>query len=97
MTNLIQTGLSLDNKLIIGNVFRFHETHGIPLDILFNCLIDRNSIPDWISFYNEAVAAGMQHIRIISKLSEAIDDSFGTEYRTKIISKLNMIFNKSAV
>lgn len=89
---LIQVGVTSDGKQVYAGVFSFYETHGIPLDIIFNCAIDQNWIPCWISLYKEAFSSGMKHERIISKLNEAILDSYGIEYRDLVINNLNRIF-----
>lgn len=88
---LLLSGESED-KTIINNVFHFYETHGLPLDVIFICLMERNIVPNWINFYQAAIKAGMKHSRIISKLDEAISDSFGKEISDVVISRLDSIF-----
>ena len=85
------TGKTETGTLVISGVFRFFETTGIPLDSLFDCFKQRNMIPDWISFYLEAVEAGMKRDRILSKLEPAIIDSYGPEFANKIIDILSIM------
>jgi alanyl-tRNA synthetase len=91
-----QTGLTLDGKPVLSGVYQFHETHGLPLDIIFSLFEERNWVPDWIDFYNSALKAGMKHKRILSKLSEALTDSFGKEWEQVVISNLDKRFGKNA-
>lgn len=83
------TGYTTDGKPVYGGVYKFYETHGIPLDIIFNIFIERDWIPDWIDIYKSALSGGMKHDRIISKLEEAISDSYGKEYCDAVISRLD--------
>ena|SRR5579885_1614453 len=91
-TGLSQTGITPEGKRVMNGVYKYYETHGLPLDVLFTVFIRKDWIPDWISFYQEARAAGMEHSRILSKLEEAISDSFGKEWSDLVILKLNQIF-----
>ena len=88
---LIQVGITADNKKVIGGVWKTFETHGLPLDIIFTICIQKESVPDWLSLYEEMKFSGMKHERILSKLEEAICDSFGKEFSDVVIFKLNQI------
>ncbi len=83
------TGKTVEGQLVLAGVYKFYETHGLPLDVIFDLLQARNSIPDWSAFHSEALKAGMKHDRIISKLAEAISDSFGAAYRDEVVRRLN--------
>lgn len=76
----------------MSGVYRFYETHGMPLDEIFDLFRAKNIMIDWIDFYKDARKAGMQHSRIIAKLEEALYDSFGKEFGAVVISRLNEIF-----
>ncbi len=89
-----QTGITFDGKPVLSGVFQFHETHGLPLNIILSIFQEKNWMPDWIDFYNSATKAGMKHKRILSKLSEAIVDSFGKEWEKAIISRLETLADK---
>lgn len=91
---LYQSMVSTDGKPVYAGTYKFFETNGLPLDILFSCFKEKGWIPDWIDFYLSAMSAGMEHKRIISKLEEAISDSFGKEWTNQVISRLNQIFKK---
>ena len=90
---LKQTGLTTDGKSVYSGTYRMCETVGLPLDVLFSCLKEKNALPDWIDFYQTAQQAGMEHDRIISKLEEAISDSFGKDFSDRVIFTLDKIFN----
>ena len=81
-----ETGLA-----VVSGVFRFYETHGLPLDILLDALRMKGAIPCWISFYREALVAGMKHDRIIAKLREAISDVFGDGMATYVCDRLERL------
>lgn len=89
---LTQTAITTDNKPVYGGVYKFYETHGLPLDVIFISFIEKGWMPDWIDYYKSSLAGGMQHSRILSKLEEAISDTFGKEFCDVVISKLDNMF-----
>lgn len=91
-TIIFQSGVTSDNKKVISGIYKMFESHGIPLDVIFSLLKERNIIPDWINLYRDCRRSGMGHDRIISKLEEAINDSYGKEFGIQVIYNLNLIF-----
>ena len=85
-------GETTDGKDVIDGVWKTYETHGLPLNIILDLCIRKNWVPDWISLYKQMRYSGMQHSRILSKLVEAINDSFGKEFCDVVISRLDQIF-----
>jgi hypothetical protein len=87
-------GRTEDGKDVYGGVYQFFETHGMPLDILFSILHDKNAVPCWMSFHREALAAGMKHERILSKIDEALSDAHGPGFRDAVIKRLQALHAK---
>lgn len=89
----IQTGTTTDGKPVMSGIYRFYETYGLPLDIIFDVFVKKDWVPSWIDLYKDCQLAGMSYNRILSKIGEAISDSlFGKEYSDIVISKLDTIF-----
>lgn len=84
-------GKTEKGQVVFAGVFRHYETTGLPLDVMFDCFRQMNAIPDWLTFYVEAVRAGMKHDRIIAMLDTAIADSYGAEFRDVVIERLTTI------
>ena len=84
-------GKTQSGTLVVGGVFNFFSTTGLPLDVLFDCLKQKNMIPDWLVFYVEASSSGMKHNRIISVLETTISDSYGAEFSKIVIDRLELI------
>ncbi len=84
-------GKTIDEQLVIRGTYAFYETYGIPLDVLFEVLKSHKCIPDWIDFVKEAKDAGMNISRIISKLDEAITDSYGSTMRDVVIKRIEKL------
>jgi hypothetical protein len=91
---LTVVGETTDGKIVLANVYRFFETHGMPLDILLGMLLTKNAIPCWVSFYKEALAAGMKHERVLSKLDEALSDVFDPSFRDVVVERLRILHTK---
>jgi hypothetical protein len=85
-------GYTENKEPVMGGVWSAYETHGLPLDIIFDVCIQRKWIPGWPDLYKDMKKSGMEHGRILSKLEEAINDSFGKEYGAVVISRLDEIF-----
>ncbi len=85
-------GYTEANETVVGGLWKIYETHGLPLDIIFDVCKQRNWIPGWIDLYEDMKKSGMEHGRIFSKLEEAINDSFGKDYSGVVISRLSEIF-----
>ena len=84
-------GRTEDGKTVYAEVYKFYETHGMPLDILFAMIRDKNAIPCWMSFHREAKSAGMKHERVLSKLDEALSDVYGASFRDVVIKRLQAL------
>lgn len=89
-------GETTDGKKVVDGIWKTYETHGLPLDILFTLCIRKEYIPDWISLYKQMLHSKMEHSRILAKLEEAINDSFGKEFCDVVISRLDQIFKEPA-
>ena len=85
-------GYTTNNEVVVGGLWKTYETYGLPLDVIFDVCIRRNWIPSWIDLYKDMIDSKMEHGRIISKLEEAINDSFGKDYCGAVISRLEKIF-----
>ena len=85
-------GQTPEGVLMVGGTYKFFETHGVPLDVLFGLLKERNRMPSWVHFYLEARDAGMKHDRILSKLDHPIVDVYGVEMRDIVFQRLSDAF-----
>jgi hypothetical protein len=84
-------GKTEEGQLIVAGVYRYYETTGLPLDVMFDCLRQKGAIPDWLTFYVEAVRAGMKHERILAKLDPALVDAYGFAFRDVVIERLELV------
>jgi hypothetical protein len=89
---IIQVGETIEGKIVVDGIWKTFETHGLPLDVILTLCLTKKWVPDWIMLYTQMISSGMEHDRILSKLVEAINDSFGKEFCDVVISRLNQIF-----
>ena len=82
------SGKTSDGKTVVRGVYKFYETQGTPLDVLFETLRNQGCVPDWGIFVLDAVEAGMKPERVISMLDSAIVDSFGSAMRDVVVVRL---------
>lgn len=84
-------GKTTNEKFIVDGIWKCFETHGLPFDVLFEICIHRNWIPDWTLLYNQMLSSKMEKERILSKLAEAISDSFGKSFCDEVLKRLEKI------
>lgn len=92
-----RSGTTADNKPVVQGSYSLYETHGIPLSIVFLSLMDKECVPDWIDVYLTCENRGMIHERIIAQLSEAILDSFGSEWEKVVIANLEYFYKSRKI
>lgn len=81
-------GKTTDGKIVVADIAKLYFEQGLPLVFIFDELQNNNSIPSWPHLYDEMKANGMTHERIIHILNEQIFESYGKEFRDKIIKRL---------
>ena len=86
-------GETTNAKILVDGIWAMYETHGLPLDIIFDLCIRKEWMPDWIELYKQMRDSGMKHSRILSKLEESINDSFGKEFGDVVILRLSNYFS----
>lgn len=87
-TLLTVVGKTTDGKLVVDGIWKCFETHGLPFDVLFDVCLQRDLMPDWMLLCNQMVKSGMDRERVLSKLSEAICDTFGKAFCDEVVRRL---------
>jgi hypothetical protein len=65
--------------LVIGGVYQFMETYGMPLDAIFDSLNNNGMIPSIYHLQNDAARAGANVERFNERIRLAWLDSYGTK------------------
>jgi hypothetical protein len=91
MTDLHITGKTPEGKLVLGGVFSFYETHGLPLDIILSQLWEKNALPDWIALVADMIKAGRPLDRTMEAIEAAVYDAcYPMDVRDQIIDRLHV-------
>ena len=85
-------GVTESGKHVVGDLFLYFDTIGLPLADIFSICIKNDFQPCWISFYKEALEHGWKHKTIMVRLHDAITDSYDKEYASIVINRLNSYF-----
>jgi hypothetical protein len=88
-------GKTKDNQSVVSGIFKFFDTSGIPLFVIFELCKQYNWLPSWIDFYKEGINQGWKHETILLRLEEGMQDIYEKEFIEEVIERLNKIF-KSA-
>lgn len=81
-------GYTEDNRSVYNGIFYMFDTKGIPLDIIFFGLLERNFQPSFMEFVNEARQAGWKDKTIYNRLHGAILDVYGQDYWFEVKKRL---------
>jgi len=85
---MTKVGETQDGKDVLSGVFPMEDTEGIPLPIVLGFLNDRGFMPSWLDYYHEARCHGWKHKTIIRKLSESVEEIYGSDFRDVVIERL---------
>lgn len=85
---LKEAGRTVVGTTVVTGVYRFFETHGLPLDVLVDGLRERGYMPAWETIVDDTVAAGMERSRAISKVLEAASDVYGARFASEVEKRL---------
>lgn len=74
---IVEIGKTKNGESIVGGVYAFYETHGVPLsDILFRLWNSyQRTLPDWERLIDDMTLAGRPRQRSIDTVSAAIADA----------------------
>lgn len=69
-------GRTESGAIVVGGVYAFFETHGVPLsDIIASLRRDHNMMPDWTDLVLAMMTAGRSRERAIEAVSSAVRDA----------------------
>lgn len=77
---LKQIGETIDNAMVVSNVFKLYDTNGVPLELIVEEFKANNVIVAWDVFYEDALKAGWKESNIEAKMLAAINDNYDKEY-----------------
>ena len=85
-------GQTDDRQFVVAGVGILYFEQGLPPSVIFDSLKAFNLIPSFQHFYEELKTNGMSSDRIVHLLNEHVFESYGPEFRDKVISKLKLSY-----
>jgi hypothetical protein len=76
-----------DGKVVVGNVFAAYNSRGIPLEIIFEALRRKDSIPCWVSFHKDARGCGWKDEKILTTVEQVLRD-IGYPQADEVVARL---------
>ena len=73
-------GKATDGRLVVSGIYRFKETHGLPLDMILESVNSKNLIPSWLHLVREAKDAGINISKFMTELESSVVLVYGKEY-----------------
>lgn len=74
--NMREVGKTTDGRLVVAEVYRFRETHGLPLEFIAEALLSQGIVVSWKHYLLEAIDAGMKPSRILAEISSVLSDIY---------------------
>ena len=79
-------------RLVSGaEVWRWHATHGVPLEISLPMLADRGLVPTWDTLLDYAHKDGANEKTLIRRLQSAAQDAYGKDVGRVISERLSLL------
>lgn len=85
---LVIDGVTTDGKYVVKGIYKFYETHGVPLADILNFLIKNNLVVNWLEFCRDAlnkIKSKKAKNKIASLIKEAVIDSYDKNDSDNII------------
>ena len=74
---------------MLGRVYRFYETFGIPFSVIFDVFAKHGAYPCWITLYEDGLSAGIKSEKWLRMIDTAISDSlYGCEVSKEVTLRL---------
>jgi len=70
---LKMVGKTTDEKFVLGDVFKFKDTYGIPLSVVAQVMVDNNLRVPWLELVADMRAHGIREETIKQEVKEMID------------------------
>jgi alanyl-tRNA synthetase len=67
----------------VVQIFHVVETHGVPLEVVLDWVVDNNLVPDWAQFWEESREKKWNPRTTRTKVVNAIGEVYGPDYRKK--------------
>ena len=84
-------GVTPEGVNVMSGVFSLFDTYGLPLDSILDMMKDKNMIPCWTTFYNDATTNGWKHKSVMTRLVPLIGDVYGPEFSTEVGRRLDLL------
>ena len=78
-------------------MFRVHETHGIPLEMILTFMEEHDMIIDWIDFFDESLKCNWNVKTTVNKIEVSLFDSHGKEYSNEVIKRLKYYIQRDTI
>jgi len=84
-------GKTTDGTLVVQGVFKFFESEGIPLHVIFELCKENNWVPSWLHIYKDGKQSGWTHKTILDRLREGMQDVYETDFINTVIKRLDKL------
>ena len=73
-------------------LFKLSDTHGFPIEIATEAILERGMTINWLEYIKAAKAAGWKNRKIKEKIKSAMQDLIGhDEYKKGLLERLELI------
>jgi hypothetical protein len=71
------TGITADGREVVGDLFKAHDTDGLPLSLSLTFIESEGMVPDLYGFVLDAALAGWKAKSIVMRIREAVIEVHG--------------------
>ena len=85
-------GKTVDGKPVVGGLFYYYDTLGIPMDMILSFCADNGCVPDFLGLFIDGRKT-MAADHLIPLLVSATQDSYGFEFAREVENTLRKILD----
>jgi hypothetical protein len=82
-------GLTEDGRRVVGGWFPLVNSEGIPLEVVLSFMHEKNLVPSWPSFIEEAMRCGWNLDSLRTRIGVSVGDVMGPEHRRKVLERFD--------
>lgn len=75
------------------DVFKVHESLGVPLDIILDKFKEEDCVVDWVDFISVSLDHNWNTSTTLKRIDYSLQDVYDTQYSNVVMSQLKILMN----
>lgn len=84
-------GLTVEGRIVYCGLFKFQDTFGLPLLLVWKCIKDHDGIVAWDEYYKEALSHGWKKEKILAGIREVAHFGYDQEEGKLLLARIESL------